>query len=676
MFLSVLLYEYSFCTHNESCLFHLLHADARFLIHTPISLGRILLYAGVVIGVCLILAKRRGSFPRWVDILFSLAVSGYLYKIWPHTFFDDAGFIMRYLDQLKHGFWFQYNPGEGAVFGISGFMHGLYCSILVKYFGMSAERALHVSNLLGLFFTVYFLSGIFRYLFHKPAWAYVATFIVVSFSKSWCDVLFTGMETPLHVAFIVGSLYFLITQRYKLFYFMGALSVVSKLDAVPVIAILFLMLALHQIKEVGFLNAWKKEWRSFIVYFGVPLICWVLFSYSFFGSPFPQSAKAKVLYHSGANDSFFPFLEGFTNDVYKYPLLILFGLFFLVHVLYSFKKGLQSVTYYFSFGWMFIAIMALYFFYNPNERMLWYYALPDFLLVAQCLLSSVWLAMEAKDWKRFALPPVLFVLWIIYLKPDVDGGRNWMFSYLEKVEKERYEMGKYIAKVAKNKDKLLAWHGLIARPFPGFVLDGTGLNSKMAVDFKLNRDSMLAVVKPTYGVHHAYPWVNESFSNQGYFIKGMFADVTLENWPAWIWWEKRTDESLRSRVQLMNDSMLLSGKITHDEYPLKVEGKSVIFNLPIDASFGVFWAAMEGRGSDEKSVLVRIKKEDGAILEERFVSLPAYGDTTYPSLYTLGVSIPFSRTHSDSTYQMNIEFLPTGADTLVKINNALVEYPY
>lgn len=652
-------------------------AELNHFLFSEYPIWKIVFFATSVIILCFCAGLLRNLFPRITDWAFASILTAYLYRLWPHMFFDDAGFIMRYLDQLKDGYWFQYNGGEGAVFGISGFIHGLYCSLLVKFGGMSPERALHFSNLTGLAITIYFISGIFRYFIQRPGIAYASTFVIVCFSKTWADVLFTGMETPLHVALVMGAFYFLLFGKIRAFYLFASLSVISKLDAVPIMAVLLLFHAIDNIKKFGIAKTIQVNIKPQLVYFWVPLLIWFGFSTWLFGSPFPQSAKAKVLYHSGANNSLFPFLEGFSNDIYKHPILWLLLVLFVLHVLYINRKGLQAITIYFGFGWMFVGIMAMYYFYNPNERMLWYYALPETLLLAQCILSTVWIASESKDWKKYLLPVLVLFCWVLYLKPDVDGGRNWMFSYLEKVERERYEVGKYIASQATDQDTLLAWHGLIARPFPGFVLDGTGLNSKMAVEFKLNRDSMISVIKPDYGIHHGYPAINESFSKNGYFIKGMFGDVTLENWPAWIWWERNTSRMPNTITQTVTDSMIVSGRIMNKENPIKVEGRSVIFQLPENVNKGVFWCVFEGRGNNDKNV--HIKLWGGTeLITEWDIKLPPYGKEGYPSLYTYGSGFSFGndyRSYTDSS-QVRVEFLPTGEDTVVKINNPIIEYPH
>lgn len=635
-----------------------------------LRLGTVLFAAGVLL-LCWLGGNAWRYAPKLTDVGFALLVSAYLYKLWPHMFFDDAGFILRYLDHLDQGYWFHYNAGEGAVFGISGFLHGLYTSVLVKVTGMSPERALHISNLTGLAAVLFFMAGIFRYFVHKPGWAYAATFTVVCLTKTWGDVLFTGMETPLHVALIMGAVYFWLYGPAKWFYVFAALSVVSKLDAVPVMAVLLLFHALEQVRKNGFGKTVSLESKPLLLWFALPLMAWTGFAYAFFGSPFPQSAKAKVLYHRAASDAFFPFLQGFVDDGHKYPMLWLLLALLAVHALLVKKYGLTAITRHFAFGWMFVAMMALYYFYNPNERMLWYYALPDLLLTAQCVLSGIWLGSLAKDWKGHVIPTFVLLGWMLYLVPDVNGARAWMFSYLEKVERERYEIGKYIAKEGKPDDTLLAWHGLIARPFPGYVLDGTGLNSPKALELKLNRDSMLQAFRPRYGIHHGYEDINASFYEKGYTIKALFGDVTLENWPAWIWWEKTVQEHEHgTRYQNITDSMVTEGKVIHAKDPLRVEGPRVVFSLPEKITRGGLWGAFEGRQQTPVKVRMNVWA-DSLLLAEKYIELPPYGSPGYPSLYTYGAGTSFQ---APDSVTIRLEFLPTGADTMVKINNPIIEY--
>ena len=629
---------------------------------------------GVVsVALCLLAGRLRRYMPAAVDWMFALMAAAWLYTVWPHLFFDDAGFILRYLDQSVHGGWFRYNAGEGPVFGISGFIHGLFATLLVKA-GAAPERALHMSNFVGLAAALFFLAGIFRRLVPQPGWAYAAALVAGGLTKTWCDVLFTGMETPLHVALILGTFYFMLCGRIRSFYLFAALSVVSKLDAVPVVGVLLLLHVVESIHAAGLKKTWAAEWKAQSVWFWLPLAAWTVFAARFFGSPFPQSAKAKVLYYSGRSDNFFPFLEGFSRDFYKHPMLGLLGIFFVLHLFLIRKKGLSALTRHFGFGWMFAGIMLLYYWYNPDERMLWYYALPDLLLTAQCVLSGLWLASQAKDWKHFVLPPLTLFCWIVFLKPDVDAGRNWMRSYLDHVERERYEIGRYIAAQARPGQTLMAWHGLIARPFPGFVFDGTGLNYKKAVELGLDRDKMLSVLQPTFGIHHGEYDIMRSFCGHGYFVKGLFADITLQNSPAWIWWEKGNDNRVTFDVSNITEAMVSKGTVIHASRPLKTEGRAVRFALPVkkEAS-ATLWFAQEGTGRADRKLGVRVWTADTLLLQKE-IPLPAPGGTC-PSVYTTAHSLPlYTAGRVPGTPEIYIEFTPRGLDTAVKINHPIIEY--
>jgi len=633
--------------------------------------GHVLIFILLVSALCYSLGMVRHKFPKLADFFFVCSIAAYLYVVYPHVFFDDAGFILRYLDNLQDGFWFQFNAGEGAVFGISGFLHGLFCSVGVVL-GINPESALHLSNMVGLASVTFFLFRIFLYFLHRPVLAYGATLVVVCFTKNWVDVLFTGMETPLHLAFVFGALYFLLYERFRLFYLFAALSVVSKLDAVPVISVLLLIHVIRKRKELGLMDTIRSEWKNGLLFFVLPIVAWVVFALGFFGSPFPQSAKAKVLYHSGVHDNFFPFLEGFTNDVFKLPMLLLYLILFVVHLLYTRRKGIPAITTHFVFGWMFLGIMLLYYFYNPNERMLWYYSLPDILLVSQCVLSSIWLVAQTKDWKRYVLPLCTILCWVLYLKPDTDGGRQWLVPYMDRVERERYEIGQHIAKGASSGDTLMAWHGLIGRPFPGYVIDGTGLNSKLALDYELNINAMLAGLKPDQGIHQGEQVIHESFSQNNYEIRDMFGDITLTGQLPWVLWKKKdVHDTRQTRVMPIKKTMAWADYYIQDSLPLRLEGSSIILDIPFVTSGGELWAIFERTTHDDE--IIHVNVWNGTILaREADITLPPFGNTDYPSLYSYGGSVKY--TQVDSAEYIRLEFLPTGNNKTVKITNPLIEY--
>jgi hypothetical protein len=236
-------------------------------------------------------------------------------------------------------------------------------------------------------------------------------------------------------------------------------------------------------------------------------------------------------------------------------------------------------------------------------------------------------------------------------------------------------VGKYIAKEADENQKLLAWHGLLARPFPGYVLDGTGLNSRVAVSYKLNRDSLIAGIGPDVGIHHAYAAIVESFQKADYRIKGLFGDVTLENWPAWVWWQKNADSRFRYTTELIKDSAVYVGKLTKTEHPLKVEGKRVEISIPHShGETARMWFLYEGRNAaTDRKLQVKLWR-DSTLISEAFLPIPAFGDPQEPSLYTKSFCIEIPEFNDSLNLSaLRVEFLPWGADSSVKITNPMLE---
>lgn len=610
---------------------------------------------------------------KFSDYIFSICITIYLYKIWPHTYFDDAGFIMRYLDNLQQGVWFHFNANESPVYGISGFVHGLYCALLVKVAGMSAERSLHVSNLTGLFFTSVLMLQIIRKLLPEPRLEYIIVMVALLYSKYFCDVYFQGMETPLHIATVLAAGHFMLQNKLKLFYGFSALAVISKLEAVPVVAVLFMIHKLPNLTRTKFKPFVQENLFAFLGYFILPMLAWIIFSTWFFGSPMPQSAKAKMLYHSGAIQSAFPFLEVFLQDSFRQPLLILLFLFFVVQVFFAKNSNGISILKHFVFGWMFIGLMVLFHFYNPNERMLWYYAFPDFLLLIQCLYSAAWLTSKLPERGYRVRYSILTIAFVFFLKFDTDGARYWMFSYLERVEQERYEVGKHVAKKASSSDTLLAWHGLTSRPFPGFVIDGTGLNSKLALSYKLNRDTLIERFRPRFIIHHAQDYLVECFSNHNYRMVDVYGDVTLENYEPWVLWERPVNEETQNRVMILGKENVLKGELQEGISFLKISGNSIQFSSEIHQIQPLkLWFVFEGRAEKDREIQLEIFDHD-TLVNFQILKVNRKERVSSPSLYTQSYSINLERIKF-SGKKIMFRFSGLNKDETLKIYCPMLEY--
>jgi hypothetical protein len=636
--------------------------------NASLTFGLLLVFAGLIFHFS------KQKLGPWLDLIFAGIIAGILFAIWPHTFFDDAGFILRYLENTKQGVWFRFNSDELPVYGISGFIHGLFCSVLVFLGGVSPSIALHASNLTGLFITAFLLVRIFRRLLPDSKFHFVYATIILMYSKYLCDVLFQGMETPLHIAIVLMALHELLMQRSKSFFLFAAISIISKLDAVPVIAVLFVVYFTDLILKEKFIDIFRKRFKPFLLYFLFPLAVWILFSYYFFGSPLPQSAKAKLMYHSGSIQSTFPFLEIFINDPFRMPLLILLGLFLILHLFLAKIKGIKFITFNFIFGWMFIALMVLFHFYNPNERMLWYYALPDLLLISQCVLSFGILASAKLPFFDFARNTFFALCLITFFKYDTDGAKNWMFGYLGRVERERNEVGKYVAQLGNKSDTLLAWHGLTSHPFPGFVIDGTGLNSKLALSYRLDSDSLISELNPRFIVQVANDFLVERFSKHSYNIVGMFGDITLDNTEPWLVWSKVNESKSQKLATVVPKANLIQGNQVENVPFFKAFGNRIEFSCSSGKALPkTLWFVLESNEQNQ-NIACEIWSGDTLLKSER-VSLLAKGQNQGPSIFTQSFSINLANCSFESD-SFQVKIATSIPEEPLKLICPIVEYSF
>ena len=64
-----------------------------------------------------------------LDIIYATIITAIVFNYSSRYLFDDAGFVLRYVENFKQGYFYHYNPGDPAVFGLSGFIYGCAVSI-------------------------------------------------------------------------------------------------------------------------------------------------------------------------------------------------------------------------------------------------------------------------------------------------------------------------------------------------------------------------------------------------------------------------------------------------------------------------------------------------------------------------------------------------------------------
>lgn len=516
------------------------------------------------------------------EFLLIIGITSFIFSIIPHVLFDDAGFILRYLDNFRDGYFFRYNKTEPAVFGISGFIHGLFCGLLCFFKITTPEQALLVSNFTGFILSSIFLFKIFKLMVKEYYLAIILWLITLCGSKMFLSVSACGLETPLHLTFVLVAIYFLLASKNKWFFLFSAFMIISKLDAIPVV---FVLIIFYLIKnKEGVLRSVKL----FIIFFLIPLSigeCSIAF---IFGSPLPQSAFAKIYYHSHPSDHWFPFLQYFLEGTTQVILLGLFCAIMLLHMIEILAKRKSDLIIHCIFGFSFISIMAMYYFYNPVEKMMWYYAMPEIFMIIQVLYGIVYFSTNyLKGNPKQILQAGLIVSLTSLVGTDVFDGLRWLNKSVRIVENERIRMGEIIGGKSSMEDVLLSAHGFPSRYFKGWVLDGSGLNSKLVTRYKRNMDVIISYLHPDYIVNHATQGNVSVYNKHNYRITDIYRDITTSGSSSWIVLKKNNDDK-RYTIRLIENftsAMIISKK----EAPMLMpRSNTVAIYNPDPNSFAIF----------------------------------------------------------------------------------------
>ncbi len=457
-------------------------------------------------------------------ILLSAGTTAFIFINWNFTLFDDAGFLLRYLQNFAKGYFYAFNPQDGPVFGISSFSYGLINGILCMTHIVTPDQSIVVTGVIGLFFICFLLLKTLERYGMNPMQMLLSFLLILFSSKFFLNSMTTGMETPVHVAIVMSAVYFFVKEKSAAFWLMLTVSVISKLDAVP-LALTLGSIHLFQNRKNLLPVSWKnKTLRDLILFCLLPLIAWVIFAVAVFGSPLPQSAYSKIYYHFHGSDHWFPFLRKLLEGDFRPPVFYLFLVLFAVHVLFVIRSKLSVRT--LTFGLGFISTMILYYFYNPIEQMTWYLAMPDFFLLAQTVVSFYFIteAFFIPVFKPYAWS-LLFVGAGLFLFFDTYYGRTWMKNYLDYTENERISIGKYIATITNERDTLIAQHGHISRYTKAYVIDMTGLNSKLSTRYKNNIDTVTRIYRPQFIVTHGLDYILNSMDSNNYLPVKSFYDI-------------------------------------------------------------------------------------------------------------------------------------------------------
>lgn len=440
-----------------------------------------------------------------------------LWALLPHTFFDDTGFIIRYLHQAAHGQFFHFNAQDPPVFGVSGFLYGCM-TMLAALAGVPDRMAILLTQGLGWIFVLLSLLGLFQEVTAKHWPKVFLPLAVVLCSANLINVAWAGLEAPFHVGLVLLGWLALFREKWEWALLGTALIVMSKLDAAPVAVIIGGYTLIAMPGSIG------KRAVTGLVWAVLPLLMWLGGIYLIFGSVIPQSGYAKLHFHYHITEGWFPFLDHFRQHSLRLIALVAAVVVSIAGVSVCIWKGQVAEMKFWLPGLAAAGILAMYYWYNPGERMMWYYALPELLVWFQLMLAIGRLLHRLQS---AVLPEIIAQLacMVLILPPvnDMIFFQQYVRSNTFVFERHREDIGAWIASLPAS-DTLMAFHGYMGADFPGYVVDGTGLNYKPATDDSLQLPRMFDHFRPNWIIFQVNYGGAASLTGRPYTIDTAFFD--------------------------------------------------------------------------------------------------------------------------------------------------------
>lgn len=514
-----------------------------------VTRGTIVMMPGLFVlgGILLTLFRRDleadapGWRMRWLERLVAVAVPLFVHFFDPPIWMDDAGFILRYFAQAQEGCFYCFNAADGPVFGISSFLFGLLGNALAWTGILDPEQCLLVLTYAGLYFATKGIFGLLRVGLAQPLALPLAFLATLAFNKSFWAAGNGGMEAPLHLAVCLYALKAFVERRHLPMWGLLALATISKLDAVPLVLVVGLLWLIRERRGLLPLSTRNPLWASLILGGIVPILLYVGVVTLLFGSPLPQSAYVKAFLQKHPDDSFFPFLSYYLESRMRIGLLGGGLLLFAAYQVQLWWAKAADWTTQTAPGWAFVGVMALYYVYNPAEKMLWYYVLPETLLLLQAMYALAGLGKRLPA--RLAFPAFLVGLAVpaLFFLTHTLNEVRWFRLYERWVEVERVAVGRDLGARMAPGDTLMAGHGLISAFTPGYVIDITGLNSKLATSYQLDLLRMLRERRPQWVAIHGWEGLMRTFPELPYDADTAYYDITLHRYSAWRVWHRMPD---------------------------------------------------------------------------------------------------------------------------------------
>lgn len=237
---------------------------------------------------------------------------------------DDSYITYRYARNIIAGNGFTFNPGE-HVLGTTTPLYTLTLTAVGSVFGGEFAPFPMISWILNAI-----LDGIACLILYRLG-ILIATERVGIFSALiWAIAPFSvtfaigGLETSLFILLLILSVYYYLTDQPIIYWLCAFFIILTRPDSLILILPLVFFILILKSKHI-FLRIFP------IIIGSIPFVAWIIFSYSYFGSPIPNSLLAKsVAYSLPDNAAFIRLLQHYLtpfNEQYTFPPgLLYFGL--------------------------------------------------------------------------------------------------------------------------------------------------------------------------------------------------------------------------------------------------------------------------------------------------------------------------------------------------------------
>ena len=231
---------------------------------------------------------------RWIIFSYLALMTLGIYLAFSHWAYDDPFITYRYADNIRRGLGFVYNSGERVLSTTTP----LFATLLALLSTIWPDLP-HLANLIGALSLA--LGGVLLWdlgrSWDAPAVSWAGVLLYPTFPLV---VSTLGSETPLYLALCLGAFAFYARDKYRWVGVFSALAILTRADGILVPALLGLDYILRNVDRISNPAHLLQSIRRIgnppykaIFLFAALLAPWVVFSWLYFGSPFPATLTVK-----------------------------------------------------------------------------------------------------------------------------------------------------------------------------------------------------------------------------------------------------------------------------------------------------------------------------------------------------------------------------------------------